>query len=322
MDIDNRMHDACNCSPTKHFTQIPNGILRNSSLSFKAKGVLCLLLSNSEGWVSYIEAVSKHGTEGIAAITTGVHELEKAGYLWRVSYVDKYTKAKKGSFWAYTDKPGEFKLDYHRQWMENNDLEIWSGSKKLDFNKEKPNIENQDMGNSDMGNQRLRIYKSKNTKNTENINNNKKINKKVLGGDENINTSKKENIESFQKTEQLAADRKTLLPYIELFPRDWQRESKFRTAWAEWVQHRKEIKNQLTELSASKLVNNKLLPIGLDKAIYEINRAIESGWRGIFPEKQQSKHSKQDRPNNGVFYRDRETQGKFKVKSEEVGSEE
>lgn len=122
-------------------------------------------------------------------------------------------------------------------------------------------------------------------------NNNKKIYKKVLGDEGNINTSKKENIESFQKTEQLSADRKTLLPYIELFPREWQKESKFRTAWAEWVQHRKEIKKQLTELSTSKLVN-KLFKLGMEKAIHEINRAIESGWQGIFPEKQQSKQTR------------------------------
>ena len=177
MEVDVRQYDACNCSPTKNFTQIPKELLRNPNLSFKAKGIFCLLLSNSEGWISYITAICQQGTEGVAAITTGLQELEKAHYLWRVSYVDKHTKVKKGSFWAYTDTPGEFKIDSNLQWMKNNNLEIWGGSKKSDFNKEKPNIENQDIGNQDIGNQDignqgLSIYKSKNTK-SKDINNKK-----------------------------------------------------------------------------------------------------------------------------------------------------
>lgn len=192
MNIDKRQYDARNCSPIKNFTQIPKEILRNPELSFKAKGIFCLLLSNSEGWISYIEAIQKQGTEGIAAITTGIRELEKAHYLWRVSYVDKCTKIKKGSFWAYTDIPGEFQIDSHLQWLENNNLEIWGGSKKLNFNKEKPNIENQDIDNQDIDNQRLSIYKSKNTK-SKDINNN---NKYISGENEKSTISRRVNTDT------------------------------------------------------------------------------------------------------------------------------
>lgn len=42
--------------PQSDFTQIPNGLLRDSTISLKAKGVYCLLFSKPDDWV-YIEEV-------------------------------------------------------------------------------------------------------------------------------------------------------------------------------------------------------------------------------------------------------------------------
>ena len=145
--------------------------------------------------------------------------------------------------------------------------------------------------NLKLGNRKYRIRSAISEITNTEINNKNKIYKKVLGDGGNKNTSKKENIESFQKTKQLSADRKTLLPYLELFPREWQRESKFRIAWAEWAQHKKEIKKLFTELSATKL-RNKLLAWGLVRAIKAIDYSIEKGYMGVFEEPQYSKQSK------------------------------
>lgn len=171
--------------------------------------------------------------------------------------------------------------------------------------------------------------------NSNTDNNKNKIYKKVFGDEENINTSKKEKIKTLPRKEQPTADsnkiKNTLqeknenlkkektenipLPYLELFPREWQRESKFRIAWAEWAQHKKEIKKLFTELSATKL-RNKLLAWGLVRAIKAIDHSIEKGWTGVFEETQQSKQ--QDRPNSGPYYRDRDVADKFDVQSKEL----
>lgn len=122
------MMDAINCTPTSNFTQIPNEILRNPNLSFKAKGILCALLSNRDGWVSYQSGLEKCGKDGRDSILSGLSELKKQGYFWSVKYVDKKTKRTKGSFWAYTAEPFGFNMSLHIEKMEENNEEIWAKS--------------------------------------------------------------------------------------------------------------------------------------------------------------------------------------------------
>lgn len=64
-----------------HFTQISNETLRDKSLSFKARGVLCMLLSNVDTWEVHIGWIQEQGTEGREAIQGAMKELERAGYL-------------------------------------------------------------------------------------------------------------------------------------------------------------------------------------------------------------------------------------------------
>jgi len=125
-----KMMDAVNCSPDQNFTQIPNEILRNSKLSFKAKGILAILLSNRKGWVSYQSKLSEYGKDGVDSIQTGLAELKQQGYFWPVRFVDKETKRNRGSFWAYTTTPFIFKIEPHIQALEEKGFEIWGGSLK------------------------------------------------------------------------------------------------------------------------------------------------------------------------------------------------
>lgn len=60
----------------------------------------------------------------------------------------------------------------------------------------------------------------------------------------------------------------------------------FLKAWAEWQQHRKEIKKRQTPLSVSKQLN-KMSQWGPARAITAINHSIESNWQGIFEPKPQ-----------------------------------
>lgn len=58
---------------------------------------------------------------------------------------------------------------------------------------------------------------------------------------------------------------------------------RFRKAWGEWVDHRRQIKAKLTNLAANKQLS-MLKTLGEDRAIACIEKSISSGWRGLFPE--------------------------------------
>jgi len=163
--MDNHLPDAINCSISKEYTTIPNGLLRNPEISGKAKALLCLLLSNKEGWKSCLSGISKMMKEGSDAITSGIHELEGYGYLIRVRYRDKKTKAWKGSFWAYTDEPYSFNIQKNTDWVNSRELEIYMDEKvKHNLNTENPDMENPDMASADMENPGLIILNNKNIK--------------------------------------------------------------------------------------------------------------------------------------------------------------
>lgn len=130
--------DAINCSLSSEFTQVPNDLLRNPEISAKAKAILCLLLSNKEGWHSHLNIISTMMKEGRDAIQNGLSELEKFGYLTRIRYRDKETKVWKGSFWAYTDMPGYFIIDETLEMLDNKGFEPQPGFPVPD----KPHVEN------------------------------------------------------------------------------------------------------------------------------------------------------------------------------------
>jgi len=67
----------------EHFTQIPNDWLRDSNLSFKARGLLALLMSHREGWSLSVNTLAAQNQEGKDAIRSAIEELEKRGYLYR-----------------------------------------------------------------------------------------------------------------------------------------------------------------------------------------------------------------------------------------------
>lgn len=66
-----------------HFTQIPNQWLRDNRLSFKARGLLALVMSHSQGWSLSVTQLAIASKEGKDAIRSAIKELEKFGYLTR-----------------------------------------------------------------------------------------------------------------------------------------------------------------------------------------------------------------------------------------------
>lgn len=69
----------------RQFEVIDHQLLRDSSLSFRARGVAARLLSNVDGYTMTSEDLAREGREGRDAIRASLRELEKAGYLRRTS---------------------------------------------------------------------------------------------------------------------------------------------------------------------------------------------------------------------------------------------
>lgn len=67
----------------RSFGSVPNQLLNNPDITFKAKGLFGYLNSKPEDWDFSIESISKQNKEGMDAIRTAIHELEHHGYLVR-----------------------------------------------------------------------------------------------------------------------------------------------------------------------------------------------------------------------------------------------
>ncbi len=65
------------------YTVVDNAFIKDSQLSFKAKGILLYLLSRPDGWEVYESDIAKQSSDGIRAVRSGIHELMEAGYISR-----------------------------------------------------------------------------------------------------------------------------------------------------------------------------------------------------------------------------------------------
>ncbi len=153
-----KIPDAINCVAPGNFTQVPNQMLRNPQMSAKAKGILCALLSNREGWKSYVSAITDLMADGRDSVLAGLTELEQQGYLIRIRYRDKASKQYRGVAWCYTDTPGEFDFEAVHGWMQKYGVEAqhpattgFSGAGRAGAGKSVPN---NTKGNNTKGNKK------------------------------------------------------------------------------------------------------------------------------------------------------------------------
>jgi len=85
---------------------LPNEVLRDCELSYRARGVLAYLLSHPPDWSTSSDRIAAQGREGRDAIRTALRELHDAGYLQLVREQDQY------GYWStdylVTDNPWHF----------------------------------------------------------------------------------------------------------------------------------------------------------------------------------------------------------------------
>lgn len=88
---------------TDRFTVIPNALLQDTSLSFRARGLLVMMLSMPDDWQTYQTWLEEQGREGKEAVRATVKELEAAGYLHREQNREKGRLC--GQIWHWSDSP-------------------------------------------------------------------------------------------------------------------------------------------------------------------------------------------------------------------------
>lgn len=67
----------------EHYTIIENAVFMDYELSYKAKGLLCQMLSLPDGWSFSIEGLARLSSDGKASVASALDELKEAGYFSR-----------------------------------------------------------------------------------------------------------------------------------------------------------------------------------------------------------------------------------------------
>lgn len=86
------------------FTVVTNNIVRDNSLSLKAKGLMLMLLSLPDGWDFSINGLAAISKDGKAAIRAAVNELESSEYLTRKRERNEHGQLI-GSDWVISNVP-------------------------------------------------------------------------------------------------------------------------------------------------------------------------------------------------------------------------
>lgn len=96
--------------PRVPYAQIANSALRDSTLSFRARGILALVLSNSGEWKASRDWVeSQSPSEGREAIQRALNELTNAGY--RIVHKEQDGAGKWSSWVQWSHQPTDRKTD-------------------------------------------------------------------------------------------------------------------------------------------------------------------------------------------------------------------
>lgn len=97
----------------RDFTQIHNRLFRDAELSFKAKGIFGLISTHRDGFGVSPEWLANASTDGVAAVKTGLRELEARGYLVR-DQLRRADGTRGPMLYRITDMPSSEPVDGNR----------------------------------------------------------------------------------------------------------------------------------------------------------------------------------------------------------------
>lgn len=75
------MSNKLNFHFERDFTVVPNILLRDKRLSYKAKGIFLQIISVPESWNFSVRGLCALAKESTRAVTSGLRELENCGYI-------------------------------------------------------------------------------------------------------------------------------------------------------------------------------------------------------------------------------------------------
>lgn len=292
--------DFKNCTIENNFTQIPNEILRNPHLSYKAKGLICTLLSNQSGWKSTIKGLAKISSDSSGSVRSGLKELEQHGYLLRLHYREIHKKQYVGYIWLYTNVPFTFIMD-----NELSDLKYEIPKNEIP---EHINIKykNPASGNPDSGNRYPDNTKYSSTKyNNTKYNDTKKVNIKyknpgsgfpesgfpesgnrypnnTIYNNTNYNNTKKEKNIKKRKSETFGFMEFKKGLEKDVVVKEYLKDKKFSKLVEKYFDMRKEINDPIKSNQATSEKRNKFKKHTLQENIEAISKSIERKWKGIF----------------------------------------
>ena len=65
----------------KNYTVLDNTFIKDTRLSWKAKGLMTYLLSLPDDWTIHLSEIEQHATDGKSALRSAINELKDLGYL-------------------------------------------------------------------------------------------------------------------------------------------------------------------------------------------------------------------------------------------------
>jgi hypothetical protein len=87
-----------------HYTKIPNDVLSEKKISYKATGILACLLRHKAGFVLSLEFLVSQKNEGKDSVRSGLKELEDHGYL-KITKIRQKSGKIAGYHWMVSDQP-------------------------------------------------------------------------------------------------------------------------------------------------------------------------------------------------------------------------
>ena len=119
------------------YTVIDNSVFYDYSLSYKAKGLLCQMLSLPDGWSFSIEGLARLSSDGKSSVQSALNELKDAGYFYRKQLRDG-NRIKGIEYIISEVKFTDFQVAENQD-IENQDIENQSQLNTKELNTKKSN---------------------------------------------------------------------------------------------------------------------------------------------------------------------------------------